>query len=292
VRKFTSPWVAVIGTLIALPLIFLHPETRTSLTELVAGISFGFAEYLAYGIGFLFVFVVILARFFPARKLAKQHGIQWRQIRHEIIFSLSSNVVMIAAGIYVAVSEFDSNMMYTQIDGLGGWAYIAFTIFFLLFLHDFAFYWTHRMMHHKAFYKLFHRVHHDSVEPTPFTTFSFHPLESVVQNLNSTLPTVALLFMPWHPISVVIFGLGVTFFNVFAHLGFELYPKNWHRWPILGWKTTCFHHYQHHQQFNGNYGLYFRFWDKLCGTEFKNYNEKQDAIFGSDVPRKVATVEA
>ena len=25
----------------------------------------------------------------------------------------------------------------------------------------------------------------------------------------------------------------------------------------------------HHTQYNGNYGLYFRFWDRLCGTELK-----------------------
>jgi sterol desaturase/sphingolipid hydroxylase (fatty acid hydroxylase superfamily) len=27
----------------------------------------------------------------------------------------------------------------------------------------------------------------------------------------------------------------------------------------------------HHSSFNGNYGLMFRFWDRLLGTELKNY---------------------
>jgi sterol desaturase/sphingolipid hydroxylase (fatty acid hydroxylase superfamily) len=35
----------------------------------------------------------------------------------------------------------------------------------------------------------------------------------------------------------------------------------------------------HHQQFHGNYALYFTFWDKWMGTEFEDYEERHAAIF-------------
>jgi sterol desaturase/sphingolipid hydroxylase (fatty acid hydroxylase superfamily) len=34
----------------------------------------------------------------------------------------------------------------------------------------------------------------------------------------------------------------------------------------------------HHKKFKGNYGVHFRFWDKLMGTEFNDYESQYDAI--------------
>ncbi|MBT5837055.1 MAG: fatty acid hydroxylase, partial [Hellea sp.] len=49
--------------------------------------------------------------------------------------------------------------------------------------------------------------------------------------------------------------------------GWEIYPQSW----LDGWWgkniITASHHNLHHTNFKGNYGLYFRFWDKLCGTD-------------------------
>jgi ferredoxin len=73
---------------------------------------------------------------------------------------------------------------------------------------------------------------------------------------------------------VQIYGL---FDNIKAHLGYEFYPSWFNKSPfaIL---TTSTHHNMHHHHFNGNYGVHFRFWDKLFGTEFNNYEAEFDAI--------------
>jgi hypothetical protein len=34
----------------------------------------------------------------------------------------------------------------------------------------------------------------------------------------------------------------------------------------------------HHSKFNGNYGVHFRIWDRLLGTEFKDYETEYDKI--------------
>ena len=67
-------------------------------------------------------------------------------------------------------------------------------------------------------------------------------------------------------------GLGVvltimTFFGVTNHMGWEIFPRRW----IEGWfgrhVISASHHHVHHERYLSNYGLYFRFWDKLCGTD-------------------------
>ena len=39
------------------------------------------------------------------------------------------------------------------------------------------------------------------------------------------------------------------------------------RGALGGWLITASHHQRHHEQYGCNYGLYFRFWDRLCGTD-------------------------
>jgi Delta7-sterol 5-desaturase len=223
----------------------LNPDVQKLPGDIWQSILDGNIECFVYGIGFFVVFTFGLGRLFPSRKLSRKPSPEWDQIFHEVIFSMSSNVVMLAAGFWIVIS--DTQLLGTHYDDVEhyGWPYLIFLTFLLFFLHDTAFYWSHRIMHHKALYKIFHRVHHDSVEPTAFTTYSFHPLEAVVQNLNALLPIAALLGLPWHEIPLAIFGFGVIFFNVVGHLGFEIYPKNWHKWPILRWKTSAYHHYMH-----------------------------------------------
>ena len=48
-------------------------------------------------------------------------------------------------------------------------------------VHDTWFYWTHRLMHHRRLFKLFHRVHHESTNPTPWAAYCFAPLEAMAQ---------------------------------------------------------------------------------------------------------------
>jgi sterol desaturase/sphingolipid hydroxylase (fatty acid hydroxylase superfamily) len=59
----------------------------------------------------------------------------------------------------------------------------------------------------------------------------------------------------------------MTINSVFNHAGWEVYPKRW----VDGWWgrhiITASHHNLHHTKYRGNYGLYFRFWDKVCGTD-------------------------
>jgi lathosterol oxidase len=51
------------------------------------------------------------------------------------------------------------------------------------------------------------------------------------------------------------------------HAGREVWPAAWLERAPLRWLITATHHDAHHKRFNGNYGLYFQFWDRWAGTE-------------------------
>ena len=126
------------------------------------------------------------------------------------------------------------------------------------------------MLHHPRIYKYIHAVHHQSLATTPYTTLSFHFLEPII--LSGFIYIAIFLF----PISI--FAIGIVqvaglFNNIKSHLGYEFYPKFFDRTPLLKYLVNSVHHNQHHTRYNGNYGLSFRFWDLVFGTEFDDYEE-------------------
>ncbi len=156
-----------------------------------------------------------------------------------------------------------------------GWGYY-FAIFPVLFiLHDTYFYFAHRLMHHKSLFKWFHLVHHQSTNPSPWAAYAFHPLEAVVE------VGIVLVFsftLPIHKTHLMIFFLMMIVYNVYGHLGYELYPKGFSKSAVGKWINTSVNHNQHHQYFKGNYGLYFLFWDRLLGTIREDYDERFEDV--------------
>jgi sterol desaturase/sphingolipid hydroxylase (fatty acid hydroxylase superfamily) len=187
------------------------------------------------------------------------------QIRREIAWSLASALIYgIPAGI--VAWGWDSRgwtLIYTSIDGYPLW-YLPVSVLLYLALHDSWFYWTHRLMHRPWWFRMAHAVHHESRPPTAWAAMSFHPWEA----LSGAVVIPALVFFV--PIHVGALGVVLTVMTVMGvtnHMGWELFP----RWLVNGtpgkWLITATHHQRHHDEYRGNYGLYFRFWDKACGTD-------------------------
>ncbi len=164
--------------------------------------------------------------------------------------------------------------MYREIADYG-WVYFAFSFILMLFIHDTYFYWTHRLMHHPRLFKLFHLVHHRSTNPSPWAAFSFHPTEAVVE---FSIVLIFIFCFPTHPLAILLFLLFMTVYNVYGHLGFELYPKGFHRHPVGKWMNTSVNHNMHHRYFKGNYGLYFTIWDRLMGTMHPQYEQTFEEV--------------
>jgi sterol desaturase/sphingolipid hydroxylase (fatty acid hydroxylase superfamily) len=148
----------------------------------------------------------------------------------------------------------------------------------MFFLHDFYFYWSHRAMHSKLLFKKVHLVHHKSTNPTPWTSYAFHPLEAIIEA--GIAPLVAFT-LPVHRSAFFIFMLFQIVYNVYGHLGYELYPKNFTRTWLGKWINTGTAHNQHHKNFVGNYGLYTLIWDRMFGTIRADYEETFEKVRSS-----------
>lgn len=155
-----------------------------------------------------------------------------------------------------------SSQLYYQLDRYPAW-WFGLSIVLMLLLHDTFFYWTHRAMHWRKLFAVMHKVHHQSVHPTAFAAYSFHPTEALAEAL---IVTVIIFIMPVHPLAFFVFQTLSTAYNVYGHCGREFYPPGMpsHRWGR--WINTSTAHAAHHGKGRHNYGLYFLFWDRLMGT--------------------------
>lgn len=188
-----------------------------------------------------------------------------QQVRREIGWSLASAAIYgIPAGFAAwAWQKHGWTKIYTDTADYPLW-WLPLSLLLYLLVHDSWFYWTHRWMHVPAPFRLAHAVHHASRPPTAWAAMSFHPLEAVT----GAVVIPALVFMI--PIHVAVLGLVLaimTIMGITNHMGWEMFPRRLVHSPIGGWLITASHHQRHHEHYQCNFGLYFRFWDRLCGTD-------------------------
>ena len=200
----------------------------------------------------------------------QQHFPKSAQIRQEISYSLLTSLLFggMALGVFF-LRKMGYGQLYFDV-AEHGWAYWVFSLAFLILAHDTYFYWMHRLMHHPKLYRRFHLVHHKSTNPTPYTSFSFHPLESV---LEFAIIPVLTLVLPVHAAVFFLFTLWSILFNVLGHTGYEISPSGFTRHRLFKWLNTPTHHNMHHHQARFNYGLYFNFWDRVMGTNHPEYDQ-------------------
>ena len=118
-------------------------------------------------------------------------------------------------------------------------------------------------------------MHHKSTNPSPWASFAFQPTEAVIE---SGIVYLFALTFPLHFIHLFSFLIFMTFYNVYGHLGYELFPKGFNRHWFFKWFNTSVNHNMHHQYFKENYGLYFTYWDRLMNTLHKDYDARFKTI--------------
>ena len=159
--------------------------------------------------------------------------------------------------------------MYSDISEYG-WAYYIFSIVWMFFLHDAYFYWSHRLMHHPFLFKWVHLTHHKSNNPSPWTAYAFHPLEAVLET--AIVPIIAFS-IPTHRTAIIAYMLFQIIYNIYGHLGYEIFPTNMHKHWLGKWFNTSVSHNMHHKYATQNYGLWTTIWDRTFGTMHHKYDE-------------------
>jgi sterol desaturase/sphingolipid hydroxylase (fatty acid hydroxylase superfamily) len=205
---------------------------------------------------------------FALATLARQPGLYkglGPQIRREIGWSLASALIYgVPAGVVAWGWRSQGwTRIYTDVHAMPLW-WLPLSVLLYLLAHDCWFYWTHRWMHWPRLFRAAHAVHHASRPPTAWAAMSFHPWEALTGAV--VIPAI-VFFIPIHVVALGVVLTIMTVMGVTNHMGWEMFP----RWLVKGgagdWLITASHHQRHHEQYNCNYGLYFRFWDRMCGTD-------------------------
>jgi Delta7-sterol 5-desaturase len=231
-------------------------------------------RYLTLASVAYFVFYGLKKRVWLYKKIQRIFPGQ-RDYLREVGYSILTSLIFAGIGFFVFLTPF---VRYTRTYftiSQHSVSYFVLSIFVMILIHDTYFYWTHRLMHRKQIFRVVHRVHHLSTNPSPWAAMAFHPLEAIVE---AGIIVVIPLLLPVHPLAIGLFLLFMMIYNVYGHLGYELYPAGFSRSVIGKWINTSVNHNMHHEIVRGNYGLYFLFWDRLMGTLHPAYDHNFDDV--------------
>lgn len=216
------------------------------------------------------IFYVWRPRRAAARKIVPEAPAR-RQMLWELGYSLRSLLVFGVVTLGVVFAAYSRwTKIYIDFDAYG-WLWFFASIGIAIVIHDAYFYWTHRLMHHPRLFRAVHRTHHVSTNPTPWAAYCFSLVEALVQ---AGIGPLLLFTIPMHPLAFGLFMLWQISFNVFGHLGYEIFPHWFLNSPLGKFLNTPTHHAMHHEKFRTNFGLYFNIWDRLMGTNHPDYDAR------------------
>lgn len=241
--------------------------------------------YQNYLLKWFFCWLLIIIPFFainkiahrwaPNRKFSKTEQ-NWTDYKRELInFGLGAMASMLIYLISDLLHRNGIQLLYSDINQYGS-LYYWLTFPLVLVMYDLYFYLTHRMLHTPWFFKHFHYSHHLSKNIGPLTSVSFHIVESFIIYVFMILYA---LVVPTHIDTVMFFFWSTRFIDVFGHSGYDYCPAGAYKKPWNIVFSNTFHHYHHHQEANGNFGLYFNYTDHFFGTQAKNYKQIIEKLY-------------
>ncbi len=150
-------------------------------------------------------------------------------------------------------------------------------------IHEAHFFAIHRLIHVPVLYKWIHSVHHNSVNPSPWSSLSMHPLEHLLYFATAAYH----LLIVSNPV-LVIYQLHMAGFGaVVGHVGFDKVEVS----DDKAIASHAFAHYLHHKYFEVNYGDGLLPFDKWFGT-WHDGTKEGDAQMQARYERKKAKANA
>lgn len=125
-------------------------------------------------------------------------------------------------------------------------------------IHEFHFFCVHRLIHTPFLYKWVHSVHHNSVNPSPWSSLSMHPVEHLLYFGTAFYH----LILPSNPV-IMLYQLHFAGFGAIpGHVGFDKVEVT----DDKAIDSHAYTHYLHHKYFEVNYGDALIPLDKWFGT--------------------------
>ncbi len=245
----------------------LNPTLTAYAERWLGNLAVDVGRYAVFAIAVWFVIWVLLRSPLAHRKIRAETP-EPRQLITEFAISLRTVAIFSTVGVAMFGLERAGLLPGTELAARLGWGWGVASLLLMVVAHDAYFYWTHRLMHHRRLMRAFHRRHHRSHNPSPFSAYSFDLAEAVVQ---AVFVPIWLLIVPTGWPIVGLFMIHQIARNTIGHCGYEVFPATRDGRPILGFMTTTTHHDLHHAQGRWNFGLYFSWWDRWMGTEHPEY---------------------
>jgi len=199
----------------------------------------------------------------PGRRLNRATP-QRRSMTHEVGYSLlSTPIYAFPAAIALEAWKAGGTRLYLDPGVYPLW-WLPLSFVLLLIIQDTHYYWTHRLLHDPRIFSWAHAAHHRSRDPSPFASFAFDPAEAA---LTAWLLPVLAFLIPLNIWMLAVLLTVMTAAAVMNHCGRELWPDRWVRQGPGAQFITATHHSRHHTHMKTNYGLFFRAWDRWCGTD-------------------------
>ena len=199
----------------------LIPKGWPKVTQMFVGIALeNWIRYALFaGIAWLLAYLLFKKRWW-LRKIIQRDPTS-SDVRREVKYSLLTALIYgLVGSATIVLARHGGSQFYGRIES-HGWAWFIGSIGIAIIVHDTWFYWTHRLMHHRRLFRLFHRVHHESTNPSPWAAYSFAPLEATVQ---AGIFPLLVFTLPMHPLAFFAFMIWQITFNVIGHTGYEYHP--------------------------------------------------------------------
>nr|WP_249809029.1 sterol desaturase family protein [Bradyrhizobium sp. 137] len=224
------------------------------------------------------------------------HTVLYIQRRQQIDFKYNQRWPDTNNSTFLFGSQTAENVFWTMCSGVPVWtAYEVFAwwmfangyipyvdfrsqpVYFIILMllmpmwRELHFYLIHRLIHMGPLYQVIHKVHHNNVNPGPWSGLSMHTFEHIVY-----FSCVLINFVvPSNPLHAMFQLMHAALAPVKAHNGFDRIVMGDEKYI----DTDNYFHYLHHKYFEVNYGERTIPFDKWFGTAHDGSPEADQAMY-------------